>query len=366
MCIVYIVQSMKFYETRFDEYVSTCAKHNFHTKIKTMIDSFPEDLSLLKNIILYGPPGVGKYTQALNMVHRYSPSGLKYEKKSIIPYSNGKNQYVCKLSDIHYEVDMSLLGCNAKTLWHDIHGHIVDIIGSVSHKSGIVLCKNMHLIDHDLLETLFSYMQDSCSKCLIQIRYIFISESISFIPDNITECCEIIPVPKPRVVSIKKHVRKHNPGITDNDIPRNMNLKSLYSPVSHGQTEVFEIIFRNLIDMVTGGIKNIVFSDLRECIYDLFVYDANIHVCMWTVLSTLIKECYVDNRNIDACVEHTFEFFKLYNNNYRPIYHVELYIYKLMSLLHSHPVLDDYPPANIIVSSDSNLVDHDTLKDIDT
>jgi hypothetical protein len=362
MCIVYIGRAMKFYETRFDEYVSTCANHNFHTKLKTMIDKFPEDISLLKNIILYGPPGVGKYTQALNIVHRYSPSSLKYEKKSIIPYSNGKNHYVCKLSDIHYEVDMSLLGCNAKTLWHDIHCHIIDIIGSVSHKSGIVLCKNMHLIDHDLLETLFSYMQDNCGKCLIQLRYIFISESVSFLPDNITQCCEMIPVCRPRLVSVKKHARKYNPAITDDGISRTMNLKSLYSPVSHGQAEVFEIIIRNIVVIVTGGIKNVVFSDMRECIYDLFVYDANIHICMWSVLSTLIKECYIDNRNIDACIEHTFEFFKLFNNNYRPIYHVELYLYKLMSLIHSLSVLDDCSATNIIVSSDPNLSEHAVIK----
>lgn len=356
---MYIVYTMKFFETRFDEYVSTCAKHNFHPKLNTMFEKFPSHLPLLKNIILYGPSGVGKYTQALNIVHRYSPSGLKYEKKTIIPYSNGKNQYVCKLSDIHYEVDMSLLGCNAKTLWHDIHGHIVDIIGGTPHKSGIVLCKNMQLVDHDLMETLFSYMQGGCGTTIIQLRYIFVTEGVSFLPDNIVQCCEMIPVPKPRAVSVKKHVRKHNPCITDDGICRTINLKSLYSPISHDQVEVFEIIVRNIVAIVTGGIMNVVFSELRECIYDLFVYDANIHVCMWYVLSTLIKECYIDNRNIDVCVEHTFEFFKLYNNNYRPIYHVEAYLYKIMSLMHEQDVVHKVagcPPTNVIVSSEAPMV----------
>jgi len=360
---------MKFFETRFDEYVSTCAKHNFHPKLKTMVDKFPVHLSTLKHIILYGSSGVGKYTQALNIVHRYSPSGLKYEKKTIIPYSNGKNQYVCKISDIHYEVDMSLLGCNAKTLWHDIHGHIVDIIGGTSHKTGIVLCKNMQLIDHDLMETLFSYMQDSCATNPVVIRYLFITEGVSFLPDNIVQCCETIPVPKPRVVSVKKHARKINPGITDEGIMRTINLKSLYSPLSHGQVEVFEIIVRNIVTIVTGGIDSVVFAELRECIYDLFVYDANIHLCMWSVLSTLIKTGYIDNRYIDVCVENTFEFFKLYNNNYRPIYHVEAYLYKTMSIIHiqeaEHEV-EVVPPANIVVSHDISILESNLIKDIDT
>ena len=73
---------MKFFETRFEEYVLTSSVHNFHPRLKVKIDSFPEELSLLKNIILYGSPGVGKYTQALNIISRYSVSSLKYEKKT--------------------------------------------------------------------------------------------------------------------------------------------------------------------------------------------------------------------------------------------------------------------------------------------
>ena len=29
-----------------------------------------------------------------------------------------KQNYTIKVSDIHYEVDLSLLGCNSKILWH--------------------------------------------------------------------------------------------------------------------------------------------------------------------------------------------------------------------------------------------------------
>ena len=353
---------MKFFETRFEEYVLASSVHNFHPRLKVKIDSFPEELSLLKNIILYGSPGVGKYTQALNIISRYSVSSLKYEKKTIIPYSNGKNQYVCKMSDIHYEVDMSLLGCNAKTLWHDIYNHITDIIGGTSHKTGIILCKNMHLVDHDLMETMYSYMQNNCVLSPIQVRYIFISESVSFLPDNIIQCCEIVPVPKPRVVSVKKHVRKCNMSITDGCISRTVNLKSLYSPHSHEQVEVYEIIVHNIISIVSGGIDNIVFSELRECIYDLFVYDTNIHLCIWHVLSTLITSGAITNENIDVCVENTFEFFKLYNNNYRPIYHVESYLYKLMTIIQDCPKLDtekpsekSYIPENMAVSHQSQI-----------
>ena len=39
-------------------------------------------LKNLKNLIIYGGSGVGKYTQMINIVKKYSLSELKYEKKN--------------------------------------------------------------------------------------------------------------------------------------------------------------------------------------------------------------------------------------------------------------------------------------------
>ena len=109
-----------------------------------------------------------------------------------------------------------------------------------------------------------------------------------------------------------------------------------------------------------GGIEKIVFSELRECIYDLFVYDTNIHLSIWSVLSRLINEGYIDEQNIDACIEQTFELFKLYNNNYRPIYHVEKYLYKLITLIHNREP-DTFKNDNNILSSDSPVIEQECL-----
>ena len=106
---------MKFLDTHFDDYIQTANKVSLHPTLKNKFDSFPDDINNLKNVILYGPSGVGKYTQLLLAIKKYSPSELKYEKKLTVTYN--KVNYYFKISDIHYEINMSLLGCNFKLLW---------------------------------------------------------------------------------------------------------------------------------------------------------------------------------------------------------------------------------------------------------
>ena len=128
---------MKFLETHFEEYMNT--HENLHPKMENVYNSFPEKPKDMSNVILYGAKGVGKYTQMLKCIKKYSPSGLKYEKKISITYN--KQIYLFKISDIHYEIDMSLLGCNSKLLWHEIYNQLLDIISTKAEKTGIIVCK---------------------------------------------------------------------------------------------------------------------------------------------------------------------------------------------------------------------------------
>ena len=109
---------MKLLETNFNEYVQTAHSVPLHTKLQNTYNSFPDDINELKNIIFYGPSGVGKYSQMLLSIMKYSKTELKYEKKMVISYN--KSQFFFKISDIHFEIDMGMLGCNSKVLWNDI------------------------------------------------------------------------------------------------------------------------------------------------------------------------------------------------------------------------------------------------------
>ena len=53
-----------------------------------------------------------------------------------------EKEFIFKISDIHYEVNMEILGCNAKILWNDIYCNIIDMINSSQQLQGFIICKN--------------------------------------------------------------------------------------------------------------------------------------------------------------------------------------------------------------------------------
>ena len=67
---------MKFLSTKFEDYINECEKFNLHEDLYKILKKNP-----YKNLLFYGPSGVGKYTQSLNFIKRFSPSHLKYERK---------------------------------------------------------------------------------------------------------------------------------------------------------------------------------------------------------------------------------------------------------------------------------------------
>ena len=135
---------MKFLEFTFDDYLSTLENEgSLHPQLQKAYDSFPNKIDNFRNLIIYGPKGSGKYTQALASICKYSPTKLKYTRKFTI--TSNKNDYNFKMSDIHFEVDMYLLGCNAKQLWNDIYVHVIDILSSRSASSTGIIFRGSEL-----------------------------------------------------------------------------------------------------------------------------------------------------------------------------------------------------------------------------
>ena len=299
---------------------------NLHPKLEKIYAHFPETINKLGNLIFYGPSGVGKYSQMLHSIKKYSNSDLKYEKKLSILFN--KDVYYFKISDIHYEIDMSLLGCNSKLLWHEIYQQIVDIISSKSEKSGIIVCKSFQNIHSELLENFYSYMQDN-NTSNINIKYILLTEELSFIPDSILDCCETINIPRP--------TKKAYSNITKTKLTNNMNItniKNLHVNMSElicPHKIVCEKIIKEIID-----VNNLKFQKFRDYLYDIFIYNLDITECIWYILTALISKKHINKGKISLILLRTYKFFKYYNNNYRPIYHLESYLFYLISIIHEY------------------------------
>ena len=324
-----VVSRMKYYETHFEEYLTENSRVNLHPKLDKLYAKFPKTLPELKNLIFFGPSGIGKYTQMLKSIRRYSPSDLKYEKKISVTFN--KQQYFFKISDIHYEVDMSLLGCNSKLFWHDIYQQIVDIISSKTDKSGIIVCKYFHDIHSELLETFYSYMQQTTDKS-IDVKFILVTEELSFIPDNILNCCEIINIRRPTKTAYVKCVKTKLPA---NFVVENItNIKGL-----HLYTEDLMLQYKIICNKIIHKLENInelQFLKFRDLIYDIFIYNLDITDCVWYILSSLVNGNKFTPDKLSCVLLKTYGFFKYYNNNYRPIYHVENYFLSLAKLIHNY------------------------------
>jgi hypothetical protein len=318
---------MKFLESNFEEYIDAVSKMNLHPKLSKCYERFPDTLDKLGNLIFYGPSGVGKYSQMLYAIKKYSPTGLTYAKKLSLSYD--KKQYFFKISDIHYEIDMSLLGCNSKLLWHDIYQQIVDILSAKNNKSGIIVCKDFHNIHSELLENFYSYIQDN-NSLPVNIKYILLSEEVSFIPDSILNCCEIINIPRPTKVAYSKCSRKRIPN--DLKVENIVNIKYLHvgtTDLMFPHKIICDKILKEMIE-----IDDLKFLKFRDLLYDIFIYNLDITDCIWYILTELIKRKQIKSDDMSKILLKTYSFLKYYNNNYRPIYHLESYLLYLVGIMH--------------------------------
>ena len=321
---------MKFHETHFEEYINA---FNLHPKLEKIFNEFPEKLHDLKNLIFYGPSGVGKYTQMLKAIKKYSPSELKYEKKISVTYN--KQQYFFKISDIHYEIDMSLLGCSSKLLWHEIYQQIIDIINAKTEKSGIIVCKYFHEIHTELLENFYSYMQNNCMNS-VDLKFLIVTENVSFFPENILNCCEIIHIPRPTKTLYNKciqHKNKINKISTKIKIEEISNIKNVYSENNIVLMQNHKIITDKIIKAMQNT-EDFKFVKFRDLLYDILIYNLDINECIWYIITTLIQDKLIPSEDVSEILMKTYTFFQYYNNNYRPIYHMENYLLTLVEKMY--------------------------------
>ena len=363
---------MKYYETSFDDYLKSNNLYNVHPELEEIQNHLPRLKTDIENLIVYGPSGIGKYTQTLKILSKYSDNQLKYDKK--LEILTDKQDYIMRFSDIHYEIDISLLGCNAKTLWHEIFFQIVDIVSTKKEKMGIILCKNFHQINSELLDVFYSYMHHYDKNDNIQIKFILLTEQISFIPNKILSICDRIQVSRLNEnaynelnninnlitkntdystfqskisvclpeIKIQSRDSKYKPNEIIKDISKDCinNIKEMKSLISLKSVEeipndIFDIICDKIINEITY-VENFEFAKFRDFLYDILIYNIDIFECIWRIVSHFITNSHLSTNDCSDIIIKTYQFFKQYNNNYRPIYHLESIMLYIIQKLHKY------------------------------
>ena len=357
-----------YYESSFIEYINQIDKYNIHPELNDIKIHIGDNISQFHNLILYGPPGSGKYSQCLSIIKPYSNSKLRYEKKIYYSYDKQdknktqkvkkeskkiesdnmneledkikKHEFMYRISDIHYEIDLSNLGCNSKYLWHDLFFQIVDIISTQQNKIGIIVCKNFHNIHNELLDIFYSYMHHPLYFYNIVVKFIIITEQYCFLPNNIVNSCKTIAIKKPSDTILQEMV-SHNK-MSYNYVSQQSNLKSLYQATKKtnqivggisNELSIFNIINNLIITQIVTIQINII--ELRNNLYDLFIYGVDIYKSIWYIINSLILTNKLKKQVINNVMNNMPQFLKYYNNNYRSIYHIEhiiLYLYEQVHL----------------------------------
>jgi len=331
---------MKYYETNFEEYINAVDKVNIHPELKPLYNKGTKTVRDFDNMIVFGASGVGKYSQVLKFIQPYSPTELKHTKR--ITIQTEKQVYTYHMSDIHYEIDISFLGCNSKLLWHELFFQIVDIVCTRPEKTGIIVCKNFHMIHSELLEIFYRYIQQYNNVYMnIQIKFILITEHISFIPTNILEICQIIPISRPtrenymkmidnymdaKTIEHKESNQKYIQMLKQIDTNDILNLKEIHSFLlvkspENLPTDIFNIVCDNIINDIESSEFD--FIRLRDFLYDILIYNLDLSDCLWYIFTYFIEKELIEKTDVSEILEKTYSFLKYYNNNYRPIYHLE-------------------------------------------
>ena len=250
-------------------------------------ESFIKKIKNFQNIILFGPENSGKYTQALHIIELFSKSNLKYNRKIEIEVNSEK--YYFNISDIHFEIDFELLGTNENVIWFEFISLIKSIIDV--QKVGILLCKNVHCMKDELLSIFHTFMRDPRLKCIL------LTKRVSYFPIAIKEKCTIY------------------------------NLKQLPMSVSYSQQ--YKTDCDKIIEFVNTQQKDLFL--LRELLYHLLTYNYDIHECLRYIYFELIrlKIIKIESNEIQTSFKNMIPILKQYNTNYRPIYHLELFILSL-------------------------------------
>jgi 16S rRNA G966 N2-methylase RsmD len=110
------------------------------------------------------------------------------------------------------------------------------------------------------------------------------------------------------------------------------NIKNIYLSVTQ-LMRPNEIICNKLVDVILN-IDELNLYNMREHLYDIFIYNLDPYECIWFIINKLISLKRLEGKHMTDVLIKSYTFLQYYNNNYRPIYHFENFILYLMQKVH--------------------------------
>jgi hypothetical protein len=123
------------------------------------------------------------------------------------------------------------------------------------------------------------------------------------------------------------------------DVNGILNCKEIrsFSMIKNGDfpKDLFNTICDTLIDNIINHDK-LSFTGFRDSIYDMLIYNLDITDCICYILYYFIENKSLTPKDISDILNKTYTFLKYYNNNYRPIYHLESILFTFITKIHKY------------------------------
>jgi hypothetical protein len=225
------------------------------------------------NLVYYGAKESDKYSFMINTIQ---PNLTKNCKLIDIEYNN--DVYSFKKSHYHCEFDASFI--KHKNLFIEMLNVFIDLLKNNEICQRFIVCNNFHEINNDILPIIYLFMQN------VNIQFILLTESISFINHKILSNCII------------HTVSGFNPN----------------KPIIQQYKNICNVIIKQIINP-----KSFTFFKFRITIYNLLIYNLDIHECIWYIIYEVNKVKKIS----DEFIQLLPDFFSKFYHCYKPIYNLE-------------------------------------------
>jgi hypothetical protein len=123
-----------------------------------------------------------------------------------------------------------------------------------------------------------------------------------------------------------------------------LNLKEIsiiknIGDVSDLPAETFNLVCDAIIKTISDP-RKLTITDFRDTLYDILVYNLDIYETIWYILTHFIREGKLEQTSVSDILQNMYKQLQQYNNNYRPIYHLESIFITILNHIHNYKYQD--------------------------